>query len=96
MSVHTTALAVLTGAVIAGAYGFVIYLRRRKQGEDFRPVPLAATVIVGAVWGGVMAVSGEPVTYDRVQAALVTYVGLVAGTEALVKWALEELGWRTR
>jgi hypothetical protein len=93
-----TILTILTGAAVAGAYGLLVYARRRRQippGEDepeaFNPYSLAATVIIGAVWGGVMAVHGREFGPQDLEAALVTYVGLVTLTEAGVKFLVEEL-----
>lgn len=90
MTTHTIVLTVIAGAVIAGAYGLLVYARRRRQGEAFNPYALAATIIVGAVWGGVNAASGRSFGQGDVEAALVSYVGLVTLTEAGVKWLVEE------
>lgn len=91
MSFHATAAVVLTGAVAAAVYSTLVYARRRRQGEPFAPIKYAATVIVGAIWGGVVAITGQPVTPDTVAQALTTYVGVVVLTEQALKWARDEL-----
>lgn len=91
MTVHTVALTVLTGAAVAAVYAALMYARRRRHGaESFHRLKFAATVVVGAVWGGVVATTGQPVTPETTAQALTTYVGVIVLTEELLKWARDE------
>lgn len=91
MTFHTTLATVLVGAGAAAGYAALVYARRRRQGEDFDRVKFAATVIVGAIWGGVMATTDQPVTPDTVAHALTAYVGVVVLTEQALKFLIDEV-----
>lgn len=97
MTFHETALTVLVAAVVAGLYSFVQYRRRRLENdEQFDPNQFAATVIVGAAWGGLAVATGqvvgpEDITMELVGTALVTYGAAVAFTERVFKWLRAEV-----
>lgn len=98
MTIHETAATVVAAAVVAGIYSFVQYRRRRlENGEAFDPNQFAATVVVGAAYGGLAVATGRvmdpaSITPELVGSALVTYGAAVAFTERIFKWARAE--WR--
>lgn len=91
-----TIVTVLTAAVVAGVYSFVQYRRRRLENDEpFDRYQFAATVVVGAVWGGIAVATGRvmdpsAITLDLVGSALVTYGAAVAFTERVFKWLRAE------
>jgi len=101
MTVETVAT-IVTAAVVAGIYSFVQYRRRRIENDEaFDPYQFTATVIVGAIWGGLAAVTGEGIdpsviTLELVGSALVTYGAAVSFTERLFKWLRAEVRGRRR
>lgn len=96
MTTIETVATIVGAAVVAGVYSFVQYRRQRiENGEEFDVNQFAATVVVGAVWGGIAVATGQvmdpsAITAELVGSALVTYGAAVAFTERTFKWLRAE------
>lgn len=88
---------VLFSAGSAAVYSMVFYVKKRaSKGEvKFNPFKLAATVGVGAVIGGIYAVSGMEFTRGEIATQLTTYAGTVALVETMIKAAWRGYKQRT-
>lgn len=90
MSVHTTAIPVLEGVVYAAIYATVWYARRRQsEGEPFAPYKFAATVVLGAVIGGALAISGDLLNQATIETKLVAYAGLLTVVTPVLRMAVD-------
>lgn len=92
MSFHATALPVLEGVLFASVYALLWYARRRQSaGEEFSPYKFAATVVLGAIIGGVLVLSGDPLSQATVEAKLVTYAGLLTVITPTIRMVVDGL-----
>lgn len=85
---------VMYGVLAGAVYGFVWYARNRLRREksarqNFRPMKLAATVVVAGVIGGVASVSGNVVEFDTVAQQVTYYAGAIALVEGVLKTVVE-------
>lgn len=73
---------------MAAVYSALFFVKKRMKSdtdEPFDKKKFLATVLVGAVVGAGMALSGAPVTQATIMTMLPQYVGAIALAEALVK-----------
>lgn len=90
MTVHATAVPVLEGVLFASIYSVIWYARRRQsEGEPFAPYKFAATVVLGAVIGGALAVSGDPLNQATIETKLVAYAGLLTVVTPVLRMAVD-------
>lgn len=82
----------IEGAVAAAVYAALVYARNRKSGEDFKPFKFFSVVIVGAVVGASLALSGNAVTSGSFEARWAAYAGMTVVVEGLLKAAWRYLG----
>ena len=74
------------GVVAAALYAGLFYLKKREGGQRFNPHKAAATLVVGAGVGGLLAYNGVTVTPGRLESALAGYIGTIAMVETALKW----------
>jgi len=87
MDVSAIILATLAGA----GYGVLFYVKaQQSSGETFDYWKFGATVLLAALIGTAMGVSGMPVTQATVEVQIAAYVGYVVVLETVLK-----LIWRT-
>lgn len=80
---------ILFGILSGLVYGFVWFARNkyRKDGfeESFNPMKLTATLIIAAFVGGVVASTGESVTFETLEQQFLLYVGAISLLEGVLK-----------
>jgi len=92
MSIHATAIPVLEGVAYAAIYAVIWFARRRQSdGESFDPHKFAATVVLGAVIGGALAIAGDPLNQATVETKLVAYAGLLTVITPVIRMAADGL-----
>jgi hypothetical protein len=84
----TTIQNVLTAAAAAAGYSLTFYVKKRigKDKQVFEPKKLAATVLVGAMLGISMSLTGTGLEKETIQTQLAAYTGLIALVESALKF----------
>lgn len=94
-STEAIVLQVLAGVIAGGVYGLLWFARRKYgKGQDpekmeFNPYKLTGTLIVAAIIGGAAGAQGAVVTYENVVNQLVSYAGVIALIEPILKVVYE-------
>jgi len=82
----TILIAIVAAAIFASA-GYL----KSSGTEDFDATKFSATVLVGAIVGAIMYLTGSPVTEASVIEQLAAYAGIVAVVENVLKAFLRRL-----
>jgi len=82
-----TILIAVIAAVIFASAGYL----KSSSTEDFDATKFSATVLVGAIVGAIMYLTGSPVTEASVIEQLAAYAGIVAVVENVLKAFLRRL-----
>lgn len=82
-------------AVLASViYSLAFYFKKRQKRsntQEFRPVKIAATVLVGVVVGVGMHYSGIPLTEVAFEVQLAMYAGIIGVVESVIKSIMRTL-----
>jgi|Deesub1362A_J573_1020465.scaffolds.fasta_scaffold00652_15 RsiW-degrading membrane proteinase PrsW (M82 family) len=79
---------ILTAVLAAIVYSMSMYIKKAintEEPQDFDTVKFSSTVVVGAIVGAVMHMSGVPITEESFQNQFIAYAGLVALVENILK-----------
>lgn len=86
MEIQMILMGAFGAAIIAGS----MYLKSRQAGEPFEPVKFVQTVVIGAISGGALGLSGITITTENVEAQMAAYSFLGGGiaffVENIIKW----------